>query len=661
MGIESERELEFHSPLGPDTLMVRHFVGSEHLGTPFEYSVTLFSQNHDIESEALLGNSCTVEVKLDRDKPRYFNGIACEFSHVGISEGYAVYRLTMRPWFWLLSRNAECRIFQNKTTLEIARQIFDDNGFPDRSDHLFNALTPREYCVQFNESDYAFLSRLFEYEGIYYYFKHEKDKHTLVLADSISAHDPAPGYEQIAYANYLKERKTGLGTFSEWVATKQIRAGGVKLNDFNFKKSRANISAERTSPKEHEHADAKIYTYPGQYQEPAPGTDNAVVRLEEAQLQYDLARGATDCRGLFTGALFTLTDHPRKDQNKKYLVVSARYEIDSGQYRSGGSGATRMRSEVHVLDSAVQYRSPRVTAIPFVPGAQTARVVGPKGQEVWTDNFGRVKVQFAWDMEGKYDENSSCFIRVSQTWAGKDWGAWHIPRIGQEVLVGFLDGNLDKPIVIGRVHNDYNEGAWKLPDQASRSGFKTHSFEGGKDDFNELRFEDAKQQEEIFVRAQRNLMTRVRKDRHTFVGNDQSHTVKKNVSVVLQEGNYGNTTLKGSISHIAPENKFEVSAKEIVCTADNSITLSVANSSITIDKKGITLAVGGTTELKLTSPKLSAISPMIDFNPLGGMAGQPAKPTRPTPKKNSEKFEDDSDGAGKVEGANDDKVWSERK
>jgi type VI secretion system secreted protein VgrG len=623
MGIETERELEFHCPLGPDVLMVRHFAGAEYLGGNFEYVVTLYSDDQNVKLESLLGKHATVAVKFDPSQPRYFDGIVSEFSHQGTEADSALYRVVLRPWLWLLSRNRDCRIYQNQTTLEIAQQIFKERGFSDTDVHLFMGLTTREYCVQYNESDFDFISRLFEYEGIYYFFKHELGKHTMVLADSLSAHDPAPGFETLSYAKTSGSGRSE-GAFYDWTATKQVLPGKVNLNDFDFKKSRANLAVGRADAKPHEHAESEVYLYPGRYHEVGPGMDNAIVRLEEASMPHDLARGVTDCRGLFAGALFTLQEHPRDDQNKEYLVVSAHYDIDSGPYRSGGASALRMTTHLTALDSKVQYRPARVTPIPSVSGPQTARVVGPKASEIWTDEFGRVKVQFAWDHLGKFDENSSCFVRVSQTWAGAEWGSIHIPRIGQEVLVDFIDGDLDRPIIIGRVYNDYNKPPYGLPKNATQSGIKSHTVEGGRDDYNELRFEDAKAKEEIVLRAQRNLTTRVRNDSSTTIGNNHTHTVSKNMKVLVQEGDYNSTVSKGTMLSYVPENVYDVCAKEIVETADDSITFQVKDVSIRIDAKSISLNVGTTTEIKLELATLKIISPKVDINPMGGAPGGPA-------------------------------------
>lgn len=386
------------------------------------------------------------------------------------------------------------------------------------------------------------------------------------------------------------------------------------------------------NPKPHQHSDGALYLFPGRYSEPQPGMDNAVVRLEEAAMPYDLARGVTDSRGLSAGVLFKLEDHPRDDQNREYLVVHAQYNIDSGSYRSGGASALQMTTNVTALESKTQFRPPCSTRTPTVSGPQTARVVGPKGSEIWTDEFGRVKVQFAWDHMGKFDESSSCFIRVSQAWAGSGWGSLHLPRIGQEVLVDFIDGDLDRPIIVGRVYNDANRTPYTLPDESAKSGLKSQSFEGGREDYNELRFDDSKKQEEVVLRAQRNLTTHVKNNSATAIGNNHTHRVKQNMKVLVAEGDYTATVSTGTMLNHVPKSLYDVCAKEIVQTADDAITFRVKDVSIRIDSSMISLNVGTSTEIKLDLATLTIISPRVDINPIGGMPGGPASvPPRPAP------------------------------
>jgi type VI secretion system secreted protein VgrG len=612
MGIETEREMEFHCSLGKDALMVRRFTGMEQLGEMFEYVVSVFSTNHNVKSESLLGKHASVEVRFGLGSPRFFDGIVAEFSHVGSEEDHALYTVVLRPWLWLLTRNRESRVYQNRTSLEIAKEIFQRKGFTDLDERLFYGLPTREYCVQYGESDFDFISRLFEHEGIYYFWKHEKGKHTLVLADSLSAHDVAAGFDEIGYKHKLDPTNFGLGQFHSWTATKQVAPGKVTLNDYNFKKSRASLNVDRADPKDHSHSDAEVYLYPGSYDEAAKGTDKATIRMEEAASGYETARGSTDCQGFSLGDLFTLKRHPRDDQNREYLIASTQYTIDSGQYRSGGASALRMSMHVTVLDSKTQFRPARNTPIPSVSGPQTARVVGPKGKEIWTDEFGRVKVQFAWDRHGKNNEESSCFIRVSQAWAGGGWGSIHVPRIGQEVIVDFIDGDLDRPLIVGRVYNDSTSVPYPLPENATQSGIKSHTHEGGREEYNELRFEDLKGKEEVHLRAQRDMTTEVLHDKSTNIGHDHAHTVKNAMTVKVQDGPYETYVEKNAMyTEVAQE--YDLKALRITEDAEQDITLLVGQSKLLIDLTGITLSAFGHT-IVLNAAGITIDGKMVKIN-----------------------------------------------
>lgn len=573
MGVEAERYMRFDCPLGNDMLWVRHFTGSESLGACFEYSVTLFSKYPYIQAKDLLGKSATVEVLFNPDKPRYFNGLVCEFGYVGVQEHFHAYRAVLRPWFWMLSRNRECRIYQNMTTLDIKTEIFSRYSFAESDEQCFGTLTPREYCVQYRESDFDFVNRLFEADGIYYYFKHEKDKHKLVVTDSPSAHSPAPGYEEIYYGRFENEKQRQIGVFYEWSSKQSITSGRVVLNDYDFTKSRADIKVQRADPKEHDHSDAEIFEYPGRYAEVSSGDDNAKVRLEELQVGYDVSRGVTDSRGLTTGVIFKLKDHPREEQNQDYLIIAAHYDIDSGSFRTGTVSHPQMSTHVTAIEKSIQFRPHGRTPIPRIPGPQTAKVVGPKDSEIWTDEFGRVKIQFPWDRYGKSDATSSCFVRVSQAWAGADFGSLHVPRIGQEVLVDFIDGDLDRPIIVGRVYNDANMPPFKLPDNASQSGIRSHTLKGSKEQYNELRFEDKKDSELVFMQAQKDLTTKVKHNSATTIGNNHTHKVKKEMRVTVEEGSYEAKVEKG----------------HYFVDAATNIKLTVGGCSIEIDKTQIKL------------------------------------------------------------------------
>lgn len=611
MGIEDQRHMQFHCELS-DQLMVRYFSGSERLGDLFEYNVTLYSKKTDIKLEQLLGTSATVEVRMGFPEPRYFNGIVCEFSHLGYDENYALYRVVLRPWLWLLTQAHGCEIFQKMSALDIARDMFgkgEDKSKPATAERaatrpkfanfddgrLFPKPATREYTVQYRESDFDFLQRLFEEEGIYYYFTHEQKKHTLVLGDAIACHDTPKGCELIPYQRLTSEMIPQPGQFLEWNATKQIRFGKVKLNDYDFKNSRGHIDVKKANPKNHEHADAQFYDYPGRYEKPDPGERFANVRLEESLAMHEVVRGSTDNTRLYAGSLFMLDHRERPQESREYLVISARYDIDSGSYQSGRASSAYMTTHITALPSETTYRPARTTRIPSVAGPQTARVVGPKSEEIWTDEHARVKVQFAWDTNGTFDENSSCWVRVSQAWAGAGFGGIHIPRIGQEVLVEFMDGDLDRPIVTGRVYNDFNPPPYKLPTNATQSGIKSHTVEGARENYNELRFEDKKGSEEVHLQAEKDLTTRVKHDSTTTVGHTHKHTVKKDINVTVQEGEYTVEVKKGRMFTEVPEAEFQVNSKLVTYNVDDSLQLICGTCKIEMDRKKIVLTAGANT------------------------------------------------------------------
>lgn len=625
MGIETERHLAFHCTLGPDVLLIRNFSGSEKLSECFEYVLTLYSTDANIKAEDLLGQHATVRVKVGTQPERFFDGIVCEFGPTGYARRYALYRMVLRPWFWLLSRTRECRVFQQLTTLDIFDKIVKEKwSFTDVDVSLFHSLKEREYCVQYRESDLTFLLRLLEEEGIYFYFKHEQGSHKLVLADSISAHDAVSGFETVDYQkveNLNVEKPKG--SIITWTSTKRVQPGRVALLDYDFKKPTADLNTDSSDPKQHEHAKSEVFDWPGYYQETPVGQDRAKVRLEELHATHEVSEGSTDATGLAAGALFTLASHPRDAENREYLITAVTYSADSGTFESGAS-SQRFAARVTAMDSSIPFRPARITPAPIIAGAQTATVVGPKDSEIWTELYGRVKVQFHWDRHGKRDENSSCWVRVAQSWAGAKWGSVFIPRIGQEVVVDFLEGNPDRPLITGSVYNDRNRPPYDLPDNQTQSGWKTRSSKGGgPDDYNELKFEDKKGSEKISMHAQKDLAISVE--------HDETVDVKNDLTVNVAEGNYATTVEKGFRRIEVKQDNYDLSAIEISelgqkqiqmmvgpCTIvidQQQIKLTAFASEIKLDAMGVTVSAGGgASTVAITPAGVSANGPMVKLN-----------------------------------------------
>ncbi len=520
------RPAELTTPLGPDRLLVTGASIHERLSGPFTMEIRAISPDPDLDLDALLGQRVNLRVRLPEGRERHFNGHVFRVSQEAAEEAGAAggYLLTVRPWLWFLSRTADCRIFQNKSVPEIVKEIFREHGHTDFEERLSADYAAWEYCAQYRETDFNFISRLLEQEGIYYYFRHEKDRHTLVLADAPDAHEPIAGAESLRY-EMAGRAETQEAHVYRWDLHKVLQPGTVVLNDFDFRKPSADLQASAAQADPGAGAQLEVYDYPGEYTEPERGDFYARARLEALHSRYERMEGASDTAALYAGGLFDLREHPRADQNRRYLILDIHHEIAQGGYRSD-EGVFDYGNHFTVIDAQTPFRPERRTPKPYIRGPQTALVVGPSGEEIHTDEYGRVKLQFHWDRYGKRDENSSCWVRVAQVWAGKNWGGIHIPRIGQEVIVEFLEGDPDRPIVTGRVYNAEQMPPYDLPAHKTRSGIKSRSSKGGSPShFNEIRFEDKKGEEEILVHAERDLHTEVERDERHWVGGDRRKEV----------------------------------------------------------------------------------------------------------------------------------------
>ncbi|MFZ1642883.1 MAG: type VI secretion system tip protein TssI/VgrG [Candidatus Contendobacter sp.] len=476
---QKHRTIAVTTALGADALLFRRMETRERLSQPFEFHLDLFSENSGIKFTDVLGQPMVVRLNLPKeDRVRYFHGLVSQFRQVRGQGRYAVYQATLRPWLWFLSRTADCRIYQNMKVPDIVKSIFREHGFSDFQVRLAEQYLPREYCVQYRETTMDFVSRLLEEEGIYYYFKHEQDKHILILADSITAHESFPGYGEVSYLPPDMHERRHVEHIHDWELTQQVQPGAYAHTDFDFKVPRKNLYRRLEMRRHHARDHYEIYDYPGEYTESEPGQTYARVRLEELRAQYEIVEGRADARGLATGRLFSLAHFPRQDQNRQYLLTATTIKLDSDDYESRPADqpvGLLCDCQFTAMDAREPYRPLRVTPKALVQGPQTATVVGPKGQEIWTDQHGRVKCHFHWDRYDGSDENSSCWIRVSQPWAGKNWGGISIPRIGQEVIVDFLEGDPDRPIITGRVYNGINMPPYPLPAGAVISGMKTNT------------------------------------------------------------------------------------------------------------------------------------------------------------------------------------------
>ncbi len=513
---QENRLIQVATPLGPDVLLLQGFEGHEGVSRPFEFDLRMLSENRSVSFEAVVGKKATIKIVLQDRSVRYINGIVSSFSQGGASQNFAYYHATIVPWLWLLTRTSDCRIFQNMTVPEILEKIFTEHGFSDYKNCLHGSFPKREYCVQYRETTFNFVSRLMQEEGIFYFFEHEADKHTLVLANNPAEFKPCPNQ---ASARFDSARNAGFEeeVITEWSSEQEVRPGRYAIQDFNFEKPTLDLTSDVAGKDVRKY---EMYDYPGEYLTKDEGERLVGIRMEEEDSPQIVVTGSSTCRALCSGFRFDLKDHYRRDFNKAYALVSIYHTAEQGTNFLSSDGEDtgfEYANQFQCVAHPSPFRPPRTAPVPVVHGTQTAIVVGPPGEEIYVDKYGRVKVQFHWDRDGKYDEKSSCWIRVAQDWAGKGWGAIFIPRVGQEVIVDFLEGDPDKPLITGRVYNGAAMPPYPLPAEKTKSSIKTYSTKGGGG-FNELRFEDKKGAEQIFIHAEKDEDVRVKNELREFVG-----------------------------------------------------------------------------------------------------------------------------------------------
>jgi type VI secretion system secreted protein VgrG len=477
------RRVTIQTPLG-ESLQFRQLVGREALSQLYAFDVDLLGSHNAIEPKALLGKVSTVAVETESGGVRYLSGIATRFGLEQEDARHSFYRLRLRPWLWLATRRSDFRIFQGKSVPDILTDVLGSYGHPIEKKLTRGDYRRWDYCVQYHESDFAFISRLCELEGIYYHFRHEAAQHVLVFADDIaSSHSPLPGGEEVRYHPL---EKSGMGQRERiyaWEIAEEVRSGHHYNDDYDFEKPKAELSHLRQMPPGHDHDNYENYEWPGGFVQHGDGETYARLRNEEQLSQRSRVTGRSNLRELATGHTLRLAGHPKADQNQQYLLLGVSYHLQENLQASEGPDGTEGSVQRFAFDAqptSYAWRPLRTTDKPRTRGPQTAMVVGPSGEEIWTDQYGRIKVQFHWDRIGKDNENSSCWMRVSTAWAGATFGMTSVPRIGMEVIVDFLNGDPDYPIVTGCVHNADTMPAWQLPQQKHLSGIRSRELGGGR-------------------------------------------------------------------------------------------------------------------------------------------------------------------------------------
>jgi type VI secretion system secreted protein VgrG len=551
-------------------LRVIRFEGHEAMSQLFEFHVLVACEAGDIAFDSAVGHPATLTFRVG-DEPRHVHGIVAAFEQGDEGKKLTSYRAVLVPAVWRLQHRRDSRIFQALAVPDILRKVLDAAGVPSSGYRfaLGGSYAPREYCVQYRESDWAFLCRLMEEEGIAYHFEHTESGHVLVMADSPSAYGTIAGDAKVVFrppsGALVKDEHVSRFRYSEL-----IRPGKVTLRDYNFK--RPGLLLERSDQASAD-PDLEIYDYPGDYDAPEPGSALAKIRLEELQAARKTGDGESACARFVPGATFTLADHPRDDFNQKLLITRVDHHGAEPHVEQGASAAP-YGNRFQVIPAGVPFRPPQITPRPTIKGIQTAIVTGPAGEEIHTDEHGRIKVQFHWDRQGKKDDKSSCWIRVSQIWAGGAWGAVFLPRIGHEVVVDFIEGDPDRPLVVGSVYHGTNVPPYGLPAEKTKSTVKSNSSSGGGG-FNELRFEDKKGSEEIFLHGQKDWNILIEHDKAQEIGHDETLLVKHDREVTV--GNDETETIGGNLTIAV--------AKTLTETVGQDVSLDVTGAAtVTIDK-----------------------------------------------------------------------------
>ena len=538
------------SLLGMPALEFKSLSGGEALGALFRYIIELQTPDSsslteyvsaNLNVKALVGKEFSVVIQLDGGGlagmsagTREINGLVTSARFVRSEERRGIYQITIEPWLVLATHTSDFKIFQNKTPLAIIQEVLADYPFPTetRTSHSYPL---REFQVQYGETDLEFIDRLRQEFGIYYFFKHEGGTHKLVLVDDAGAHQPFPSAAYASVNYYPPGHKINEEYCNEFQSSESLQPGKVVTDDFDFKKPRAKLQQKSSMPRNTGNNSQEHYRWPGDYTDPGEGTNLVKVRMEEEGAPGSQASGSGNLRAMVPGCTFSLAKYPQDKANQDYLIISASLSLHESAH-SAGQGGWQCHTQFGLQPASKTFRSPQTQPKPHTTGPQTAIVTGPPGQEIWTNEYGQVKVSFHWNRYCTKDEKSSMWIRVSMPWAGTNFGGISIPRIGQEVIVDFENGDPDRPIIIGRVYNALNMPPWALPANQTQSGMLTRSTMGGSPgpglkngpgSANALRFEDKKGKEQLWIHAEKDQLTEVEHDEDKWVGNDRRKIIDR--------------------------------------------------------------------------------------------------------------------------------------
>ena len=566
--------------------------GTETVGELFTYSIKLktpdtlnlgyVSPAANLQLKPMVGKDLCVNIELDGGGKRYISGLVTAARVAGHQGRSVVYELRLEPWLKILTHTSDYKAFQNKNVVDILDEVLDEYPWPVEKRLVENYPT-RAWQVQYGETDFAFIQRLMQEWGIYWWFEHSENSHTLVLADAINVHKACADSPLVCY--YQKGLKLDKEFIHTITANESLRSGQWVLNDFDFMKPRSLLKSTVANPRETGLAEYEHYEWPGDYFTKSEGEMLTRIRMEEQRSPGSRVQGSGNIRTLMTGFTFTLENYPTAEVNREYLLVQTTLFIQDNAQHSGQEQHFSYSTSFELHPTSEVYRPQRTLSKPHTKGPQSAIVTGPAGQEIWTDKYGRVKVQFGWDRYGKNDENSSCWVRVSYPWAGKGFGGIQIPRIGQEVLVDFKNGDPDLPIIVGRTYNQDTMPPWGLPGAATQSGFYSHTIGGGPANANALRFGDKPGGEEVWLHAEKDQRIEVNNNESHWVGNNRLKVIDKTETAII--GEKRSLTVQTDDISLAGGDKTIQTVQNLRLAAGDSIILSCGKTILQMTSDGM--------------------------------------------------------------------------
>ena len=580
---QDKRQASLKTPLGKDKLVVHRLDASEGLSELFDFRVDAISKEPNIDFDKLLGANSVVSINSAHEGvKRHFNAVVTKGRWIGSAAGLHTYRLQLRPWLWLLTRTCNCRIFNNKTVVDIIKDVFSKYDFAKFESKLTQNYPVMEYCVQYRESDFDFVSRLMEEFGIYYFFEHSEDEHNLILADALSCHQPKAGGANLSYFSSYATALQGTGKedlLHEWTPSRSLRTGKFSQNSFDYAKPHADLLGDKESGAAYANSKLEHYDFHWRHLEKSHGKDFSNVLLEAEQARDKIFSAIGNAVSCLPGALMQLSKHPEKSFNAEYLIARAEHSYRAGDYIAESSGGEKYEGTYEFQPSNIPFRARESIEKPLIYGPQTAIVADDN-----VDDQGRIKVIFHWER----DKNLSRYVRISQGWSGNQWGDIKIPRKDMEVVVEFLDGDPDYPLVTGCVYNGANKAPYPLPQDKTISGTKSQTYEGTG--YNELIMDDRDGSELVRMHAQKDMEAKIENNESRKIGNNESRTVGNNVSIDVGNSRIEQIGTSWQVT-AGTQIQFNCGASSIILTP---IGIIISAPTITLDATATLTANSGT-------------------------------------------------------------------